>query len=68
MIIEDRIYDVECDCCHKSMNIFPIFLISDAEEIAKDKGWIVTDDNCHYCPNCWHYDDHGNMKQFNLEE
>ena len=49
MIIEDRIYDVECDCCHKSMNIFPIFLISDAEEIARDKGWIVTDDNCHYC-------------------
>ena len=37
MIIEDRIYDVECDCCHKSMNIFPIFLISDAEEIARDK-------------------------------
>ena len=61
MIIEDRIYDVECDCCHKSMNIFPIFLISDAEEIAKDKGWIVTDDNCHYCPNCWHYDDIGNI-------
>ena len=31
------------------------------EEIAKDKGWIVTDDNCHYCPNCWHYDDNGNI-------
>lgn len=60
MIIEDRIYDVECDCCHCSMNVFPIFQISDAEEIARDKGWLVTD-NCHYCPNCWHYGDDGDI-------
>lgn len=42
------------------MNIYPIFRVSDAEEIARDKGWLVTD-NCHYCPNCWHYGDDGDI-------
>lgn len=62
MIIEEKIYTVECDCCNSIMDsdISPLFRESDAEEAARCKGWLVTE-NSHYCPNCWDYDDNGNV-------
>lgn len=61
MIIEEKIYTVECDCCNSIMdNDIPLFQESDAEEAARCKGWLVTE-NSHYCPSCWDYDDNGNV-------
>lgn len=62
MIIEEKIYTVECDCCHIIMDIdiSSSFQESDAKEAARCKGWLITE-NSHYCPGCWDYDDNGNV-------
>lgn len=64
MIKEITIYTVVCDGCGKDVNEHADYSGWDnkdfTESIAKESDWIKEDDN-HFCPDCYEYDDDDNL-------
>ncbi len=65
MIQEITMYTVLCDACGKDSNEGSDYACYDskenAEDIAKDdNSWHIENDK-HYCPDCFHFDDDDNL-------
>jgi hypothetical protein len=64
MIQEVKMYTVICDCCGKDVNKDAEYSCwSDeefAEDIAMESDWLKEEDK-HYCPDCFSYDDEDNL-------
>ncbi len=60
MIKEMTMYTAVCDECGQQLNVGDeIIAWNDkgyAEDIAMDSDW-VTDNDKHYCPDCYYYDE-----------
>ena len=70
MIISERFYNVECDCCGALANE-ELWRCDEegAKEDAQEADYLVLGEKC-YCPNCYQYDDDDNIvtkdgKKFN---
>ena len=64
MIKEVKMYTVICDCCGKDACAGTDYASwnesSYVEEIAVEDGWLC-DDEHHYCPECYEFDDEDNL-------
>ncbi|MEK9157712.1 MAG: hypothetical protein AAB638_00835 [Patescibacteria group bacterium] len=65
MIKKVEMYTVVCDNCGKDVcegEEYSAWNDSDyAREIATESGWHETDDDKHYCPDCFTFDDNDNL-------
>ncbi len=64
MIQEVKMYTVICDNCKKDSNEDTDYSCWNdkeyAQDVATEADWITEDDK-HYCPNCYSYDDDDNL-------
>ena len=65
MIVEVKMYTVVCDSCGKDAGADSEYCCWNNEHIAEqqaceDGKWRNEDDK-HYCPDCWHFDDEGEL-------
>jgi len=64
MIQEVKMFTIICDRCKKDVcNEHDYSCWNDegyAEEISLEDGW-VKDGDCHYCPDCFTYDENDNL-------
>jgi len=61
MIKEVKMYTVICDCCgvdvNDNMEYSCYSEANHAQYCAMDSDWIHPEENKHYCPDCFTYDD-----------